>query len=263
MIKDEFAVLFARIDDICLRAERGEFGISCFLSPRECHFTEQHLVSRGFGDRYVLWGGYRDAERRRFLILPDYMCGASEYCELEPYIDQPPIVSLKIKGSGYRRLTHRDYLGSVLGLGLEREVLGDIVFEDVEREEAILFCDAAISEFILGELKKVASDTVRVERVQIGESFVPKRSFSHISDTVASPRLDCIVAAVCSLSREKAQSAVSAGLVEIDFESDLRSDRIVSAPCIISVKGYGKFRINSVSEQTKRGRLRLDADKYI
>ena len=140
---------------------------------------------------------------------------------------------------------------------------GDIAFEDIEREEAILFCDAAISEFILGELKKVASDTVRVERVQIGDSFLPKRSFLHISDTVASPRLDCIVAAVCSLSREKAQSAVSAGLVEIDFESDLRSDRIVSAPCIISVKGYGKFRINSVSEQTKRGRLRLDADKYI
>ena len=142
-------------------------------------------------------------------------------------------------------------------------MVGDIVFCDGEREEAILFCDAQISDFILGELKKVASDTVRVERTTLSADFTPKRSFAHILDTVASPRLDCVVAALCSLSREKAQSAVIAGLVEVDFECDTRPDRTLGAPCLVSVRGYGKFRINSVSEQTRRGRLRLDADKYI
>ena len=263
MIKDEFSVLFARIDDLCRRAERGELGVSCFLSPRELHFTRMYLTRKGFADRYVPWGGYGDAERRKVFILPDYIVGAEGYGDVEVYFDAPPIESLRIKGSGYRHLTHRDYLGSVLGLGIEREVVGDIVFCDGEREEAILFCDAQISDFILGELKKVASDTVRVERTTLSADFTPKRSFAHILDTVASPRLDCVVAALCSLSRGKAQSAVIAGLVEVDFECDTRPDRTLGAPCLVSVRGYGKFRINSVSEQTRRGRLRLDADKYI
>lgn len=263
MIKDEFSVLFARIDDLCRRAERGELGVSCFLSPRECHFIERYLAHRGFGERYITWGGYDDSERRKVIVLPDYVGDTKGYGDVEIYLDTPPIESLRISGSGYRHLTHRDYLGSVLGLGIEREVVGDIVFEDVEREEAILFCDMAISDFILGELRKVASDTVKVERAQISKDFKPKRSFAHITDTVASPRLDCIVAALCSLSRERAQAAVNAGIVEVDFESDTRSDRTVCAPCLVSVRGYGKFRINSVSEQTRRGRLRLDADKYI
>ena len=263
MIKDEFSVLFARVDDLCRRAERGELGVSCFLSPRELHFIEQYLARRGFGNRFVPWGGYGDAERRKVFILPDYMGNVKEYGEVEIYLDIPLIESLRIKGSGYRRLTHRDYLGSVLGLGIEREVVGDIVFEDGEREGAIIFCDTAISDFILGELKKVTSDTVKVERTRIDKDFMPKRSFAHITDTVASPRLDCIVAALCSLSREKAQAAVNAGIVEVDFETDTRPDRAVCAPCLVSVRGYGKFRINAVSEQTRRGRLRLDADKYI
>jgi RNA-binding protein YlmH len=84
-----------------------------------------------------------------------------------------------------------------------------------------------------------------------------------ISDTVASPRLDCIVGALCSLSREKARATVESGLVELDFEREERPDRTVSAPCIISVRGYGRFRINSVSDMTKKGRYRLNAEKFV
>ncbi|MBO5415648.1 MAG: hypothetical protein J6A83_03340 [Clostridia bacterium] len=263
MVREEFEVLFARIDDICRRTERGELGVSSFLSPRERFFVEKYLLQRGMSGRYIAYGGYADAERRRVFILPDYIQKAESFSDIEPYIDGSPVCAVRIRGSGYRRLTHRDYLGSVLGLGIEREKLGDIVFEDTEREEALLFCDGVISDFILGELKKVASDTVKVEVAELPPDFEPKRSFAHISDTVASARIDCIVAALCSLSREKASQAVGAGLVEVNFECETRPDRTVSAPALVSVRGYGKFRINSVSEQTRRGRLRLDADKYI
>ena len=85
----------------------------------------------------------------------------------------------------------------------------------------------------------------------------------HISDTVASARLDCIVAAICSLSREKARAAVISGLVEVNFENETAPDKNLSVPAVVSVRGYGKFRINSVSDVTRKGRLRLDADKYL
>ncbi len=263
MIKAEFDALFARIDDLCGRAERGELGVSPFLSPREQFFAEKYLARAGMTGRYLMYGGYDTAERRRIFILPDYIESAESFAELEPYTDKCYIRALRICGSGYRKLSHRDYLGSLLGLGIERDTLGDIAFEDNEREEALLFCDGIISEFIISELKKVANDTVRVKKTDISADFEPKRSFSHISDTVASARVDSVVAALCSLSREKASQAVVGGLVEVNFECEERPDRTLSAPCLISVRGYGKFRINSVSEQTRRGRLRLDADKYI
>ena len=263
MIKDEFSLLFARIDDLCERAQKGELGISQFLSPREKHFVLRHLASRGFAGRCFTYGGYSGAERCRAYILPDYISDVEDYADIEPYIDGDSIVSLRICGSGYRKLSHRDYLGSLLGLGIEREVLGDIVFEDSEGEEAIAFCDGVIAHFILAELKKVASDTVKVKRTELASDFEPKREFAHISDTVASARLDCIVAALCSLSRDKAAATVNSGLVEVDFEAETRPDRNLCAPCLVSVRGYGKFRINAVSDLTRRGRLRLDADKYV
>ena len=263
MIKDEFSVLFARIDDLCERAERGEIAWSDFLSPRERHFVNGYLVSQGLADRCLFYGGYNGAERCRAYILPDYISGVKDYSELSAYLDENNIVSLRVRGSGYRKLSHRDYLGSVLGLGIERDVLGDIVFREGAENEALVFCDSVIANFILSNLEKVANDSVRVDRIEISDSFVPKREVLHISATVSSPRVDCVVAALCSLSRERASATVASGAVEVDFECEMRPDRTLKSPCLVSVRGYGKFKINSVSEPTRRGRLRLDADKFI
>jgi len=263
MIKDEFSVLFARIDDLFERAERGEIVSSDFLSPRERHFVNGHLVSRGVADRCLFYGGYKGAERCRAYILPDYISSVRDYSELSDYLDKSNISSLRVCGSGYRKLSHRDYLGSVLGLGIERDVLGDIVFREGTENEAIFFCDSVIADFILNDLKKVANDSVRVDKIEISDDFIPKREFLHISDTVSSPRVDCVVAALCSFSRERASATVASGAVEVDFECETRPDRAIVAPSLVSVRGYGKFKVNSVSEPTRRGRLRLDADKFI
>ena len=132
---------------------------------------------------------------------------------------------------------------------------------DVPR--ATVICEQNVARFICDTLTKVGSDTVSAKMTELTEITPPERKFSHISDTLASPRADCVVAAVCSLSREKARVAVVNGLLEIDHEICERPDKTVEAPCTISVKGFGKFRINSLCDKTKKGRLRLDADKYI
>lgn len=263
MVRDENAVLLARIDDLCRRADRGEIAVSCFLSPKEKKIVMRHIALKGMNGRCLMYGGYAEADRCRAYILPDYISDANNFSDIEPYLEGADIVSLRILGSGYRKLTHRDYLGSLLGLGIEREVLGDIVFDDSENESAIVFCDAVIADFLICELKKIANDTVKVQKTEIASDFVPKREFAHISDTVASARIDAVVAALCSLSREKAAIAVNAGIVEVDYETETRQDHPIEPPCIVSIRGYGKFRINSVSEQTRRGRFRLNADKYI
>ena len=85
----------------------------------------------------------------------------------------------------------------------------------------------------------------------------------HVSDTVASARLDGVVAALLSISRERAKEMVLGGLVELDYETCERTDKILVPPSVITVRGFGKFRVNSLCDKTKKGRLRLDADKYV
>ena len=258
-------LLYARLDDLCSLSFRGELGISDFLSPADLHFGTAYLKKRGVS--FFAYGGYPDAERQRFYIFPDYMSTEGVSFEslesfLEDYGFSSNISVIKIIGSGYRSLTHRDFLGSVLGLGIERSVTGDILITE-GGGDAVLLCDSGMAGFILSELTLVANDKVKTKTVERGEWTAPKRKMQPIHDTVASGRLDAVVAALCNLSRDKARTAVESGLVEIDFESEDRPDRSVSAPAVISVRGVGKFRVLSLCDKTKKGRYRLEAEKYV
>ena len=258
----DLKILFARLDDLCRSAEQGTPVSSCFLSPRELYFGAEYLCRHGFIGRYLEWGGYELAERKKLIVLPDYMEGAA-MPELADYGYESDVCALRVVCSGYVNVTHRDLLGSILGLGIERDVVGDIVLLDGDRPEAIVLCESSIAEYITANLIKVGRDTVKVSPSRLDESFLPKRRLLPINDTVASARLDCIVASVLSLSREKAREAVVSGIVELNYETEERPDRTVIAPAILTVRGYGKFKINSVSELTRKGRFRLYAEKYI
>lgn len=257
---DSYALL-ARIDDLCTRADRGELGISDFLSPSDRHFAEKYLQSKKRA--YVAFGGYGDAERQRIYLLPEYIEHISSADELLEYGHSCDVVALELVTDGYRRLSHRDYLGSLLGIGIERDVVGDIIVYGEGGDRAAVFCDSRIAVYIGEELARIAGEKVRVREIPLENVEIPERRFAEISDTVASARLDCIVAAVCSLSRERARAAVESGLVELDFECEERADRAVCAPCMLSVRGFGRFKINSVSDKTKKGRYRLLASKYL
>lgn len=256
---NELDGLYSRLEDLKKRAVRGEMGISAFFSPRELHYAERYL--RSSGGSYLCYGGYKEAERKRIYLLPEYMEGAEDMTALSEYGVESGISAVKIKGSGFVSLSHRDFMGALLCLGLERGVVGDIV--TLDKSTAVAFCEEKIASFIISELKEVGRDKVKAAEITPEADFCPARSFAHISDTVASPRLDCVVAAVCNLSREKARECVCDGRVELDYEYCERPDREVSPPCVMSVRGYGKFRICSIGEQTRKGRYRLSAEKFL
>ena len=95
------------------------------------------------------------------------------------------------------------------------------------------------------------------------EDFTVERRFQMIHDTVASERLDCILAALTNLSREKAQGMIRAGLVEVDFLTEQRPDRAVPEGAMLSVRGYGRYEVIGTDGVTRKGRLRLHAKKFI
>lgn len=253
--------LLARAADLFGRAEAGEVVCTPFLTPREQKILQvKYAFAR---ERVLLLGGYADAERRRMYMLPEYMA------ELDPNVRDEllaesfaaSLLALSVRGSGYRELSHRDFLGAVLNLGIERDAIGDICV--VSPHEAILFCDRVMAAFLQEHLVRVAHDAVKVCEVVLNPHFDGGRKFEPCSDTVASPRADAVVAALCNLSRERAQTLFARALVEIDYEPAEKYDREVTEGAIITVRGHGKFIVRSLSDKTKKGRFRLLADRYV
>lgn len=260
----------ARLEDAVRKSASGSVAHIPFLTMRERRRAERMLDARGMHGAYWFWGGHKTAERTCLFLLPEYLVTilpeeeSEREAALFDYLAdelKDTVVSLLIKGSGFRNLTHRDYLGAVLGLGIERDAIGDVAVQDEHR--AILFCSRTLADFFVGELTKVGSDTVRCAECIIDETFTDGKKYRPISDTVASARLDCVVAALCNLSREAAQSAVRSGLVEVDFEPEERVDTVLEPPITVSVRGHGRFILRSFDGETKKGRLRLRADQLV
>lgn len=260
-MREETDILFARADELYARAARGEITHTQFLTPREAKLLDAHFAS--CREELLLAGGYADAERRRLYFLPPYLAGldGSLRAECLAQAFAETLCAVKVSGSGYRELSHRDFLGAVLNLGIERDRIGDICVTDPHT--AILFCDVLMAEFLGEHLVRVANDAVRVTPFSPPADFDGGKRYVRVSDTVASPRADAVVAALLNLSRERAQALFREGRVEIDYEPEERVDKPLSEGAILSIRGYGKFTLRSLSDKTRKGRYRLVADRHV
>ena len=259
-------LLASRVEDLLRLSERGELVCGNFLTPSEGAFALSVARELRSADRIFLFGGYRDAERKRLMVLPSFVSDLDGEVEDKARTYFPDdmadaVKAIRIKGSGYRELGHRDYLGSILALGIERCSVGDIVVTD--EHSAVVFCTDKIFDYLIGGIERIASDKVVIEEFVPNEDFGAVREFLPIRDTVASNRLDCVVGALTNLSREKAQNLIRSGLCEVNYVLEQRVDVCVKTPCVITLRGYGKYNALEFDGETKRGRLRLIAQKYV
>ena len=267
---EEMRVLVSHVEDLCARAAKGAVCSTAFLTPGQQRDLDDFLRRTGHAPRARFYGGFGGAQRCCLLLFPDYaldLCDAEEGSvqEIEQLLavcgEDSPVCALHLRGSGFCRLTHRDFLGSLLSLGLEREVLGDIELPD--EHSAYLFCRSTIASYIEEALERVGGDKVTVRRAQIAPDFATFQKTQPLHDTVASARLDCVVASLANLSRDAAQQLIRDGRVDLDYKTEERVDRVVPTPATVSVRGVGKFRVVSLGEQTKKGRYRLSAEKFV
>lgn len=270
----ELNTLIAHAGDLLARAEKGVLCSSPFLSMRQAAELCAAFpgdIGRPAGARAVFYGGYAGAERCMLFFLPEYLTamlsdvpgrvGFAEWRELLAAEWDEAVGVLSVRGSGYRVLDHRDYLGSLLSLGIEREVIGDIVVTD--EHTALVFCARKMVNYLLGEWKTVGADTVKVTETMVPEDFCVEHRFLEIHDTIASERLDCMVAALTNLSREKAQGLIRAGYVEADHMPEERVDRAIPPGTVLSIRTFGRYEIVGLDGQTKKGRWRLSARKFV
>lgn len=262
--------------------ERSEYApaISPFLTASEQAVLWQRVR---FPHRLFFWGGFSEAERRAAVFLPEWAADGAPYGsnvrwdspEREDHlrglifndgapfedISKENIVLLQIVGSGHRELSHRDVLGSLMGLGVTRQSAGDICM--VSSSEAVVAITGKLTEYVCKELTKVATDAVTVYPVKDPSTFIFKRKFEESSVTVSSMRLDCVVSAVTGLSRTKASEHIEAGLVQLSGIVEDKVSAEINDGDIVTVRGFGKFLIKDTGTLSRKSKLRLLVKKYV
>lgn len=246
---DGDAVLEAHLRDAARLAQSGgKPGFVGFLDERQAEAARGFMLD--LGASFLLWGGYEEAERALLGVFPDFM---------EPDAKRCPVSTVT---ASYRRadvLTHRDFLGALLHLGIARETLGDIL---VEEGRCVFFCRDEILSFVLSQTEKIGGVGVKLSP-GAEEPLPVLHRFEEFSAVVASARLDCAVSAAVGTSREKAADKIRAGFVMLDHEAAGSPSAPVKEGCKISVRGTGRFILDTVGPVTKKGRLRIAGRKYI
>lgn len=238
------------LSKMCDAAERsinsGKVMFSRFLNPGQRMLLESRMSGQIC---LCFFGGCGDAERTVAAI------GSGEVRN-EDY----PISALRVCTKNKKPLSHRDYLGSLLSLGIKRELVGDIVIKD---EYALVFCTKEISDFITDNLKRVASQTVNVSPEEDLTSFHYERQYKEISVTVSSLRFDCVLSAVTGKSRSASADLIEQGFAFINYDTVKSISACVKNGDVLSVRGFGKMIIETDNSLTKKGRIHIKVKKYI
>ena len=239
------------MSQMCDKADRADKTRSAvytkFVAPRELNMISERL---GVFSQINVFGGYPDAERNIVCFTSaDDFYGEIEY----------PIAILKITATNKKVYSHRDYLGSILALGIKRELVGDIITSD---ECAYVFCHTEISDYITYNLEKIANARVVIELCDITDVNIPERKYKEKNDTVTSLRLDCVVSAAANMSRTASAEAVKKGLVALNYDTNCSVSALVCNGDIISVRGFGKFVVKTDGTLTKKGRYHIRILQY-
>ncbi len=261
--------LAGRIRDLATRAYNNSFVTHTdFLSVSELNTFYQILAAEGVssnvheyrGARYVIYGGYEDAERAMVVFLPDYL---DEEGFLLAEKEAPSVLECisitPVNNKFADELSHRDYLGSLMNLGIERDQIGDILAGD---GQAYIFATKEMSEMICKELIRIKHTSVKCLIVNPSQCDI-RPEFEEISGSVASERTDAIIAFVYHLSRSEAQKLIENESVFIDGRTAFSGGYDLKVGARVSVRGHGKFIYKGPTGTSRKGRLFVSVAKFV
>ena len=224
---------------------------SCFLSPRELELTRL-LFGQPEGLRR--FGGYGDAERQMLIYLPDYLE------EEALFYEDSPVACLRAVYYEGDSLTHRDFLGALMGAGVARETVGDIC---VGKGSCDFFVSREVAPYLLQNFYSAGRTKFRLSEIPLAEASIPEPEIKEIKDTLASIRLDAVISSGFRIGRSLASDYVNAGRAAINGLPCTKSDKAVSEGDKVSVRGLGKLKLAQVNGLTKKGRISVVIHRYV
>lgn len=244
-------LLIAKTGDLfSLCDKRCEANFSSFLDGGEIAVIEDEFHIP-YGYNTMFFGGYKDAERKIFGVFPDWQEAAEE---------DFPISVIRFDAPKFRSLSHRDYLGTMMSLGIDRSKTGDIL---PDSEGAYVFVSSDIADYIVRNMKKIANTGVKGHIVNIGEVVLPKAETVEKMGVCASLRLDAVIAAALNISRTNAEKLIKEGYVKVSHRGTTDRSGQVEVGSLISVRNYGRFILKDTGNNTRKGRLHITIEKFV
>lgn len=257
MDRKKFQNMFKEVDDILLGAicddielcEEIEYPVysKYFYPPQLCKGVSQLVL----GDMvFELCGLTKGCEKNMIAVLP------KEFSKEDLLF---PVKYFKILNkSKFKELEHKHYLGTIMSLGIKRELMGDLIVEGN-------CCYGVISEdifsFLVDNLKEIGKNPVTIEEVEAHE--IPELKFVEIVDSISSIRLDNIVSAMINNSRSKALELIEAGDVSVNYTVEKEKNRVLKEGDIVTVRKIGKFVFDKILGENKKGKIRINLKKFI
>ncbi|NCC84712.1 MAG: hypothetical protein EOM03_11390 [Clostridia bacterium] len=260
-------LLLARLWDLAARAEaRSETTAGFFLDERQQ--AKVSALWRRVGARVplrlLMWGGSAEADRKVPLFVPEYLVSSADDADLQTIITGlgiDPLAYFRVEFSRQDGPGHRDLLGALLGLGIDRNRTGDILLHDSGAE---LIVTQNVAETVARDFRQAGHFPLNVQSLGSAEELrvsVPELRILRV--TVASLRLDNVLAAVWHLNREKAKELITEGLVTLDGLAELRPAKTVREGQLLRCRGFGKARVLHVGGQSRKGREWVEVGLYV
>lgn len=247
-ISDRDKLFCSKLDDaveLCLTRQKPYFF--SFISERKQIVAEDYLKSIYF-ENFAFFGGYENSERKVLGLFFD-----------EPCNDDFPVSPIVFKYRKCDKLSHRDFLGALMSLGIEREAVGDIL---VGEGRCVVFVKSELKDYITTQISKIGNVGFSFEEFK--ESDLPKgRGKEEKVYIVSSLRLDNVVAAISGLSREKTKALILSGCVGVNFVPTQNVSQTLKNETTLTIRGRGKFILNGILGETKKNRIRISVLHYI
>lgn len=221
-----------------------------FLNPHERKIA-RNIIEQIADINYVEEGGYKKAERKRITIFPDY---------LFPDHVKSPVSVLQIEGNfNFCAVRHQDYLGALMGLGIKRALIGDLL---IMEDFAQVVVGEELKDFIMMKLSHVNEVPVEITEIDFDDIIVPIQHTKEIKATVASMRLDAVASAGFGDSRNKISDDIKSEKVKLNWrmEDDPAGD--VEIGDMISIRGRGRVEVVESRGLSNRGRIKLILNRY-
>lgn len=240
-----------RLLDLSAQADRkGIVTFSDFLNLNEQNIY--HAALREFYTQTQTFGGYEQAERQMVAFVPDALSYEWDY----------PIHCILVRPQYEKfaeQLNHRDLLGAIMHLGVDRGRIGDIV---CRANSYYIFCAEGISAFLLENLSRVRHTDVRARLTEQADLSDVRPELKECTDQIASNRIDCIIARAYHLSRAEAAECISGERVFLNGRCITNCNQSCESGAIVSVRGMGRFVFETDQSMSKKGKLRVRFQMY-
>ena len=238
-----------RFVDLSMQAQRkGIVTFSDFLSLNEQSILQQNKDK--LASDYEMSGGYEYAERQMVAFIPDALFYDWDY----------PMKCVRIRPAYPKfaeKLSHRDVLGALMSLGIERSKIGDLIVNDKsDHPDMFFFAEEGITPYILDMLTSIRHTVVTLEILDDYRiSYVPH--FQEKEAIVSSNRLDAVIAAICKISRSAALRLIQEGKIFVNGAESLHNTYYCKPGDVLSIRGFGKVRFGETLGVTKKDRIRF------